>query len=359
MNFNRANFLLLLLSCVFCLCALEGAVRLRAYLKYGTTTYLGDDRTEVDASTGLRMNRQVAGEHAPQINTLGFRGPEVPLPKPKDVVRVAFLGGSTTYSSELAEEKDTWPYLVIEGLRTKFPDIKFDYVNAAVPGYTTVHSLKNLNQNVAPLKPDILFVYHATNDLARITRRLAQEHGIERISLDVPSFPARFSFLWYLVEKNMRLRSFESQATTGDTRYKTPTRESAKEFEQSAGDLLKRAKEIAPLVVVPTFSYQIRNQQSHAQQLAASEIARMYMPYLGIPQILSGYEQFNEALTKAADQHKALLINDELSIPGDSQHFYDTFHFTKKGSSKMANRVLKAFVGSPQLSALIEKRLKS
>ena len=244
---------------------------MRAYIRYGTTVYLGDDRVDVNADTGLRKNRQVEGEHAPKINRLGFRGPELRLPKPKGVLRAAFLGGSTTFCSELPKEQHTWPYLVIDGLRKKYPKTEFDYVNGSVPGYTAEHSLKNLNENIAALEPDLIIVYHATNDLARITRNLAAAQGIDRISLDVPSAPARYSLLWYLLEKNLRLWFAESRAADGDPRYQTPAEQAAKEFEKSIDALLQRANKSAKLVVLPAFSYQVRRTQSFAEQLRASE----------------------------------------------------------------------------------------
>ena len=56
-------------------------------------------------------------------------------------------------------------------------------------------------------------------------------------------------------------------------------------------------------------------------------------------------------LEESAEKNKALFIRAELSIPGDSKHFYDTFHFTRDGSRQMAKRVLDALLASEELAA--------
>lgn len=98
------------------------------------------------------------------VNSLGFRGPEIAMPKPAGTVRIAFLGASTTWSSEVSGNDFVWPHLVAASLSKTFPGTRFDYVNGGVSGYTIQLIQKNLQYRVAPLQPD---VYDHQNEIIR------------------------------------------------------------------------------------------------------------------------------------------------------------------------------------------------
>ena len=157
----------------------EGLVRLRQWAKYGTAAPL-DSTFRVEVRTGLRVpDRAKVASHV-RINSLGFRSPELDDPKPPGTIRLAFLGASTTYSAEVSSNEATWPHLVWQALEKARPGVRFDYLNAAVPGYTTEASLRNLLLRVKPLQPDVIVFYEATNDVALDTRHLARPRGIGR-----------------------------------------------------------------------------------------------------------------------------------------------------------------------------------
>ena len=88
----------------------------------------------------------------------GFRSPEIDDPKPPGTLRIAYLGGSTTYCAEVSGEEMAWPHIVTEQIRTRYPDRPVDYVNAGVPGYSTPQSIKNLQSRVASLDPDVIVI---------------------------------------------------------------------------------------------------------------------------------------------------------------------------------------------------------
>jgi lysophospholipase L1-like esterase len=96
-------------------------------------------------------------------NSLGFRGPEVVVPKPPGRYRIVCLGASTTYSDAVGDE-DAYPFLMERMLREARPGRDIEVVNAGVPSYTTAESLANLAFRVLDLQPDAIVVYHACND---------------------------------------------------------------------------------------------------------------------------------------------------------------------------------------------------
>jgi len=112
---------------------------------------------------GLKPGFTREGEPLRTTNSLGFRGPEVVVPKPEGVYRIVCLGGSTTYSDAVADD-ETYPIVMEAMLRERHPDRNIEVVNAGVPSYTTAESLANFAFRCIELEPDAIVVYHAAND---------------------------------------------------------------------------------------------------------------------------------------------------------------------------------------------------
>src|SRR5438552_11677291 len=145
--------------------AAELAVRVRQHIKFGSLLRIEDTYT-VDAKSGLRIPVPGGSFGGIRINSLGFRGPELKVPKPASTVRIAFLGSSTTYCAEVSSNENAWPHLVAQALRAHWPGATVDYVNAGVPGYAVASSLQNLQYRVARLDPHMIVVYVGHHDLS-------------------------------------------------------------------------------------------------------------------------------------------------------------------------------------------------
>ena len=96
-------------------------------------------------------------------NEQGFRGPLRAIAKPDGVVRVACIGGSTTFTSKV-RDRFAYPAQLEIALAALEPDKRIEVLNAGVPGYTTAESLMNLVFKVLDHEPDVVVVYHAYND---------------------------------------------------------------------------------------------------------------------------------------------------------------------------------------------------
>ena len=80
-------------------CTLFGAaelgLRVRQEIRFGKFLRIEDTYT-LDPKSGMRIpvpGRSFGGIH---INSMGFRGPELKMPKSRSTLRLAFLGSSTT-----------------------------------------------------------------------------------------------------------------------------------------------------------------------------------------------------------------------------------------------------------------------
>lgn len=98
-------------------------------------------------------------------NALGFRGEETTLAKPEGVYRIACLGGSTTYTVEVEDYRLAYPAVMQETLRGIHGHTQVEVINAGVGGYGSWESMLNLQLRVLELDPDLVVVYHGTNDV--------------------------------------------------------------------------------------------------------------------------------------------------------------------------------------------------
>jgi lysophospholipase L1-like esterase len=343
---------------IIALCAMlvaaEIAVRVRQQMKYGSATVL-EDYWRYDPRINLRVPVANFASGSISINSLGFRGPEIPVAKPAGTVRLAFLGASTTWCGEVSGNEVAWPHLVSESLRKTFSPVRFDYVNAGVPGYTMRSLLKSMELRVAPLQPDIVVIYEAANDLSGDLRAHAAAQGLVKTAEFEPfSWPSRYSLLWSLVEKNLRVLSSEQAARSSVGRLAVDPGTLGEGYRQALTQVVRAAQRHAKIVAVVTFSIHPRRNQTPEEQIRGSISQFVYMPFVTPQLVMQSYERYNAIAREVARETGALLIEREDAIPGDPSHFADTVHFTDLGSRAMAKRVAEALASSDALHALLE-----
>ncbi len=146
-------------------------------------------------------------------------------------------------------------------------------------------------------------------------------------------------------------RQREAQSCRG--RLEFDPRQLSVAFAERLTTLVERAREIAPVVALATFSHRIRHEQSEAEKIAASNTSLYYMPYMTTEGLLAGFDEYNRVIREIAHQQGVVLIEGELEIPGDvGEHFVDSVHFSDKGSYAMARRVVRALAGSERFEKL-------
>ncbi|MCB0339225.1 MAG: hypothetical protein KDD53_06460 [Bdellovibrionales bacterium] len=106
-----------------------------------------------------------SSDKANRHNSLGFRGPDVIIPKPKGRLRIVLLGGSTTYTERVRDWHNDIARVLESELRAKMPRRDIEVINAGMSSYSSFESLINLEFKVLDLHPDIIVVYHGTNDV--------------------------------------------------------------------------------------------------------------------------------------------------------------------------------------------------
>jgi lysophospholipase L1-like esterase len=333
----------------------EGLVRLRQWWRYGNLWSV-EETFHLDAATGLRIPTANMVKGPIRINALGFRSPEVTMPKPPTTIRLAFLGGSTTYCAEVSSNEATWPHLVWQRLQRALPDTPVDYVNGGVPGYSVINLFRNLELRVRPLQPDVIVIYEAANDLSADTYELARRRGlVSDRQGESPSWLSRHSFLWFLVTKNLTILYRQGHADAGTGKLTFNPRELSRGFRSRLTSLIRASQATAPVVAVSTFAWRLRRSLPPDERRKAAVTSLYFMPYMSIEGLLEGSEEYNRVIREVAKDTGAILIDGDDRIPPDGIHYTDSVHFTDAGSRVMAERVAASLLGAPSLRALVSR----
>lgn len=113
------------------------------------------------------------------INPLGLRGKAFSIKK-DNVYRIICLGGSSTFGNGISDDDHTWPAQLEKILRLKYPDIRFEVINAGGFGYTSYELLTKYLFQLSNYNPDMVIFYETYND-ASFIGRLSPEDNINSI----------------------------------------------------------------------------------------------------------------------------------------------------------------------------------
>jgi lysophospholipase L1-like esterase len=100
-----------------------------------------------------------------RVNSFGYRGAEIEIPKPDGVFRIIALGGSTTYSTSIRDWRDAYPAQLERVLREEYGYTNVEVINGGVGDHNSWESLVNLEFRALDLEPDLVILYQNTNDV--------------------------------------------------------------------------------------------------------------------------------------------------------------------------------------------------
>jgi len=113
-----------------------------------------------------RFLRSVATPYGLVTNRFGFRGHEISLDKPPGVVRIAFVGASTTQGRH--GESFSFPEFVEPWLNHWADDtragVRFEVINAGHEGFSSADIASIVAHDLAPLEPDVIVYHEGANE---------------------------------------------------------------------------------------------------------------------------------------------------------------------------------------------------
>jgi hypothetical protein len=149
-------------------------------------------------------------------NSLGYRGREFSVEKPDGTFRIVVLGGSTTYTIAVEDNEKTFTRQLENILRDSYGYEAVEVINAGAGGYSSWESLINLEFRVLDLDPDLVIIYHGTND---VHTRLVEpgsyrgDNSGRRRQWSAPPVPLliKYSYLSRIVSSKLDLDLFRRE----------------------------------------------------------------------------------------------------------------------------------------------------
>ena len=132
------------------------------------------------------------------INSYGFRGPEITIEKPSSMYRIFLIGGSTIFGMGSTNDNTTIPGYLQKFMSNVETDKTIEVINAGIQKANSKTELLLLENKILKFNPDLVIVYDGWNDLreefdADLTLKnwnticeIAEKQGFESIIIQQP-----------------------------------------------------------------------------------------------------------------------------------------------------------------------------
>ncbi|MFT5041776.1 MAG: hypothetical protein ACI8TX_002754, partial [Hyphomicrobiaceae bacterium] len=125
-------------------------------------------------------------------NSDGFRGPELSRPNDEgETFRILCVGDSITFGFS-TDQGSSYPRQLERLLATRYPNRRFEVINAGVPGWSYLQGLRFLEARGIALAPDLIIIGHGTNDqLFRV--KITDRERLGELTTSAQKMRQRFS----------------------------------------------------------------------------------------------------------------------------------------------------------------------
>jgi len=313
---------ILLGSLLLSLCVLEIAVRLFAPIPYaGATAWFVSHPYMVYLGNPLHSG----------INLSGFGDVEHELEAAPDTVRIAVIGGSTSFGV------DNWPSRLELVLNRQSPSRrKVEVLNFGMAGFTTAESLINVAVNIQDYTPDILIIHHALNDLMpRLFRNPSRDYSHFRrlLTYDPGPIVGRSQLLLFVREKLYGVPSLANTTMTvneaSDANPYDPSRLAGDGsiFERNLRTIIAIADAAGITTVLTTMPY----------SLDSSKLPRQWS--IDHETKVDGMKQHNQVIRELAVELEIALVDLDVEMTGVEEFFRDHIHGSELGKTTKAERI--------------------
>lgn len=298
-------------------CGLKLKYESHLYLNYhGTPNYVSPD--------GLNIH-----------NSLGFRGPEIIIPKPQKIYRIVTLGGSTTYTVRVKSWKKDFARQLENELQSKFNSKNIEVINGGMVGWSSWESLINLQFNILDLKPNLIIIYHGTNDVH--TRLVNPQYykgdnsgGKKQWNNKQIPFFFHSTFLRLVTGTNPinDLSWFVSSPYTAGLTTNTGF---IKQLNGTPMDTLNKNKPIY-------FERNLRNMIAISKANNISVLlstwahSNLFNDYAATPHYEFGFKENNDVVRKVGKTYNVFFYDFASDMPNDIQYWFDGRHVNEKGA---------------------------
>ncbi|WP_215398437.1 SGNH/GDSL hydrolase family protein [Rheinheimera oceanensis] len=329
---------------------MEFVLQVRAQLKFGNSILnaaFADSAQAVslfvqhDGYQLLVPNIEFAGSSIKvQSNQLGLRSAAIE-PKTNGTARVIALGASSTYGAYAATNDDTFP-AILQRISTGMP---LQVINAGIPGNDIGSQYLLYAGQLAGLSEDVLILYSGlSNDIGRLCQRSSSAKSYALPQLQAPKWLLSVDLL---LKNSTNLRYVP---------YKYSPMPDLSPYLQQYAASLRQIVELAQQRQVKTIllaenlrSFRSEQPLQLQQQLAAS--ALYYTPCLTVGQFSEVFEQYNRVQQQVAAEFTGVhYVSLSEQVPGGSEYFTDSVHFSAKGEQAIAAALAQVLKNTQQVA---------
>jgi lysophospholipase L1-like esterase len=362
----------LLLFAITCALILEVCARIDDWVTFGAPLLERYDHSRLLASDDDGVLHNVPGARFQKwrINRLGFRGPEVSLPKPPGISRIICFGSSETFGLHEPEGKD-WPS-VLSGLLSDAPGV--EVINSSVVGLTGSQRLTYFDRYVMPVEPDVVILYVAFLEYPRLgpgarERKVAPTERA-RTPPAAPRRPIRASAiidnirvlpkLRLAIKRSLppalaqaistevtrlQLRRRERQVLGGAAPLERVNAEDLDAFERDLEDTVVGIRQRGVAVVLTTYPTLLNGKNQFLYEHVLLDFRRV-LPVLSRRGVVEAADLFNDRIRRVADRLDVPLVDNDALIPKTTEYFGDNVHYTEKGAELVARNFHSFFKAS-------------
>ena len=306
------------------------------------------------------MNYGLNSAHS-EVNSLGYRGPEIVMPKPESTYRIVALGGSTTYGAFLDSWEEAFPHQLQLLLQEDSEIQDIDVINGGVPGYSSWESAVNVLLRIPDIDPDMLIVYHAFNDLLVRTSDPSFFDGLNTgngywIEYDDP-LPASALFRFVLTRLGHKFKTTYSLADV----LRTPDNYRACGNQIVDDDLFcdKLDMNVSDVLAANPSIYFERNLRNIVRLAQAMDIEALLLTWayspLDYPSFdggamsfdvrQAGIQEHNAIVRQVAEEETTLFYDLAARMPIEKRYWVNGVHMSAAGTRRMA-QLLAAYIES-------------
>jgi hypothetical protein len=336
----------------------ELCARVDDFVRFGAPP-LGAYSAEALRATrdGVPCNVPMARYDKWQNNSLGFRGPELPVKRQPGKSRVVCLGASESYGMYETPGRE-WPSQ-LQGL---LGASSYEVVNASVVGLDLKKYVRYFDDHVAHLKPDLVVLVinplfyvsslerrdkgaahaprparaSAADEKAATLRSVAKlKQAVKQgVATSFPSILKRYQ-VW-ATEK--QVKEIEAQRLKGaKSKGKVPD-EYLERFHDDLTATVTALRNGGAEVVLTTYpSLMSRNNIGAYREIFLDN--RRFCIELSLQGMLDAFERFNTVIASVATEQKTMLVDAERLIPRDTENFADNVHYKDSGARHFAEGV--------------------
>lgn len=304
----------------------------------------------------------ISGESHFTINDFGYRGEKIK--NHKDEYRILVIGGSTSECLYL-DDKETWPYLLMNELGETVDGKKVITMNIGKSG----HGLRN---NILALKylpnyyePDLIIILAGANDaLFKLNRKNAwqpfNETEYDKTESYTFSVTPKYSWKSTIIHKiyqkaQLKLENIQPQDGIGDTlvgnRLKRQNAENwitevpdltlaIKDYENNLKRIIELSNEMNSTLIFMTQPYLYKENMTDEEDASlwmTYDFGNIYYP---TETMIYSMDGFNKRTLEVCKKNKDIFCIDlEKKVPKTLNYMYDDMHFNENGAKLVAKEI--------------------